>query len=259
MKFQSRQVLISPGPLGRDELLHRSNIDLASGLDETGEGLTLGQDALGHVLHVNGRGDLVQTGLEVVVGHVLEAVAHVDVDLSGVLVHDGDKGVGLGAEAVLDLEAAGVVLEEERDHAKVRVRPGAAVLARGELLRGDGGVVVHAQLVNDGRRAAALHQLALGEAEALLQELQHLPAHDVALFQQVLHELTVAWNARLGRPLARVLSVTRRAVVKVLLQGRNVSAIQFSVVSQEIVGLTFSSSNPSFSVISSLEVFSDPT
>ena len=151
MKLQPRQVLIDPRPLGGDEVVHRTHINLTSGFDETGNRLTFGQDTVGDVLHIDRGGNLVQTGFEVAVRHVIQTVAHVHQDLGGVFVWQGDESVRVGAVAVLHFETAGVVLEEEGDHAEVGVRPGATVLARAQLLRGDRGVVIHAEFVDDGR------------------------------------------------------------------------------------------------------------
>lgn len=65
---------------------------------------------------------------------------------------EGDERVGLGL--VLDLQTVGIVLEKKRDDAKVGLRPRAPEFARLKLLRGDGRIVVHAQLVDDWRRTA---------------------------------------------------------------------------------------------------------
>jgi len=195
MKFYSRQVLVGTRPFGRDEVLYRPNVNLTAGLDEAGDGLTLWQDALDYVLHVYRGSNLMEARLEVIIGHVLEAIANINVDFGRVLAHDGDKSIGLGTEAVLYLETARVILEEESDHAKVGVRPSTAVLARGELLSGYRGVIVHAELVDDGGGTAAVQKFTLAETKALLQELQHLATYEMALLQQAFHVFAVAGDA----------------------------------------------------------------
>lgn len=168
MKLQPSQVLVDPRPFFGNKLLHRPNVDIAAGLDETSNRLALRQHTLLYVLHVDGSSDLVQARLEIVVGHVLETVANIDIDLGRMLMLDRNKRIRLVAEAVLDLEATGVILEEERDHAEVSVRPGAAVLAGRQFLRGYWGVVIHAQLIDDGRFLAAAQELVLRKTQAFL-------------------------------------------------------------------------------------------
>lgn len=223
MKFKSRQVFVDLRFLRRDEMLHRPNIHVSMWLDETCNRLSLWQDAVGHILEIDGCSNLVQTSFEKTVGQVLETVADIHQHLRGMFVRERDERIGFRAVTVLNLQTTSIILEEERNHSEIGVWPGTTVFAGVELLRGDRSVVVNAKFVDNRRSAAVTNEFALGKSKALLQVFHDLTTYDMAQFQVLLHELAVAWDTGFRWPFARELGVGSRAMVEVFL--RSVSAL----------------------------------
>ncbi len=83
-----------------------------------------------------------QAGRQLPVRPALQRLAHVDDHLARVIRLDSDEPVGAPLRAVLELEPAGPVLEEEGDDAEVKVRPDAADGAAVQLGDVDGWVAV---------------------------------------------------------------------------------------------------------------------
>ena len=121
MELQRAHLPVLCRTLGPYESGQRPHRRLAMGLEEENRRVPLRQIALLHALHVDRVRDLMEADADDVVGQALEGVADVDDHLVGVLADDGHEGA---VAAVLELEPAHRVLEEERDDAEVAVRPG---------------------------------------------------------------------------------------------------------------------------------------
>ena len=185
-------------------------------LEEEDARVSVLAEALGLALELRGHRHLVHAGLDDAVRPALEGVADVDDHLRGavgVARQHGDERAWVAA--VLELEAANGVLEQQGDDAEVGVRPRALDLALGELLQVRLGVVVEACLAGGG--LAAVDERVLGDVEADLHGPHQLEADVLELQEAALHQGLEAWQLLLGRELVGVSLISWRATVEVLL------------------------------------------
>lgn len=187
------------------------------GFEEENARVPVRAEALCLVFHAVRHSDLVHARLDNTVSPALEGVADVDHHLGQSVVAPRQHGSKRsGPAAVLELEPADRVLEEQGDNAEVGVRPGALDLTLGELLEVRLGIVVKADLARGGD--AALNERALGDAQTNLHNAHERDAHILELGEAALHEALEACKLLLCGPLVRVAVVPWWAGIEVFLR-----------------------------------------
>ena len=101
--------------------------------------------------HVRRQVHLVEAARDLTIRPAREGIAGIDNHLILVIGNDWSKSVRHAA--VLTLQSSQTVLKEQRDDAKVRVRPSAFNGAGLEAVHADGGIVKHAQFACSGDTA----------------------------------------------------------------------------------------------------------
>jgi hypothetical protein len=215
VELQSRHVLVLGRTVLGNELRQRPDIGVAARLEKEDARVAIRQPACRLVAHGVRERDLVHAGANVVVGQARARVADVDDQLRGLARGRRQHGrKGAWGAAVLELEAADGVLEEEGDDAEVGVRPRALNLALEQRLDGHRRVVVEAQLASGAR--ASLHEGARGQLQAHLERRHDLQADGLTHGEIRLHERAELGHVLVG-PQIGVFGVVSGAAVKVLL------------------------------------------
>ncbi len=129
----------------------------------------------------------------------LQRLAHIHNHLARVVGPDPDESIP-ATHAVLELEPAGAVLEEQRDDAEVEVRPDAADGARLQLGDVDGRVVVQAQLAGGGGARDEAVEGAGGDGEGGFERGEYVRGGALEGGEGLFHEGAEAGEGAFGGP-----------------------------------------------------------